>query len=108
MTGTFPRAALTDDDVAIPGFASPGKIRDLIIHEYKRLVALGLVENADLFEQGLIVERNAVDANRVDVFMRPDVVNQLRVIATLVETHLQLKDSFSLENTDVVPTDPEA
>lgn len=106
LTGLFPRAALTDDDKAIPGFASPGKIYDAIVHHYKGLDALGLVENPDLFAQALVVERNDLDANRVDILIRPDMVNQLRVIATLVETHLQLKDSFAIDGNDI--TEPEA
>lgn len=94
ITGTFPRAALTDEDSGIPGFASPGQIRDVLIHEYKRLERLGLVENVKLFAEGLVVERDEVDANRVNVLMRPDVVNQLVVVAALVETHLQLTDAI--------------
>lgn len=94
ITGTFPRAALTDQDSGIAGFASPGQIRDVIIHEYKRLESLGLVENHELFTSGLVVERDTVEANRVNILMRPDVVNQLVVIATLVETHLQLEGAL--------------
>jgi phage tail sheath gpL-like len=93
ITGTFPRAALTTEDVNISGFASPGKIQDLLIHEYKALAAEGLVENPNLFAAGLVVERNAVDANRVDIMMRPDVVNQLRIVAAVVETHLELDEA---------------
>ena len=48
------------------------------------------MENVDLFARYLIVERNPSDRNRVDVLMRPDFVNQLRVVAALVETHLEL------------------
>lgn len=90
ITGAFPRAALTTEDTNIPGFASPGKIRDVLIHEYKALERSGLVEKSDLFAEALIVERDEVDANRVNVLMRPDVVNQLRIVAALVETHLEL------------------
>jgi phage tail sheath gpL-like len=104
LTAAFPRAALTDEDSGIPGFASPGKIKDLFIHEYKRLEGLGLVENSQLFASALIVERDINDANRVNAFLPPDVVNQLRVCAVVVETHLQLKNSFLIDGADV--TDP--
>jgi len=93
ITGTYPRAALTDEDSGIPGFASPGQIKDTLVHGYKALAALGLVENVDLFSQALVVERHALEANRVDILARPDLVNQLRIVATLVETHLQLVDA---------------
>lgn len=90
VTSTFPRAALTTRDTGLPGFASPGAIRDLYIHEYKQMEALGLVENSEAFAEALIVERNANDANRIDSLIKPDLVNQLRVVANLIETHLEL------------------
>lgn len=90
ITGAFPRAALTDEPTGINGFTSAPEIELELIHEYKRLVSLGLVENTDLFSRALVVERNLIDRNRVDILMRPDFVNQLRVVAALVETHLEL------------------
>ena len=90
IQGAYPRCALSTAPTGIYGFTSPVEIRALIVHEYKRMQSAGLVENTDLFARYLIVERNATDRNRVDVLMRPDMVNQLRVVATLVETHLEL------------------
>jgi phage tail sheath gpL-like len=95
ITGAVPRAALTDEPIGINGFTSPPEIENIVIHEYKRLQSLGLVENVELFSQYLVCERNPVDRNRVDILMRPDFVNQLRVVAVVVETHLELD-----------PTDP--
>ncbi|MCI0555737.1 MAG: phage tail sheath subtilisin-like domain-containing protein [Anaerolineae bacterium] len=97
VTGAFPRAALSDHDLNIPGFASPGKVKDLIIHEYRRLERLGLVENSDLFSQVLVVERNLLDANRIDALIPIDVVNQFRIFAARVESNLQLTDSVVLQ-----------
>lgn len=90
IQGAYPRCALSTLPTGINGFTSPVEIRALVIHEYKRLAGLGLVENADLFSRYLVVERNGVDRNRVDCLMRPDFINQLRVVAALVETHLEL------------------
>lgn len=90
ITGTYPRAALTTRETGITGFASPPQIRDTLIHAYTRLAALGVVENVDGFMLGLVVQRNDIDANRVDILIRADMVNQLRVVATLIETHLEL------------------
>ncbi len=42
---------------------------------------LGLVENADAFKEALVIERNALDKDRLDFEMEPDLVNQLRVVA---------------------------
>ena len=36
-----------------------------------------------------IVERSAKDPNRINVLLPPDLVNQLRVFATLVQFRLQ-------------------
>lgn len=96
ITGAFPRAALTNDDLGITGYASPGLIKLVIMHEYKRLQALGLVENYDLFVQSLIVERDLTDRGRVNTMLRPDFVNQLRIVAAVIETHLELDASDPL------------
>ena len=53
------------------------------------LVALGVTENPDIFAQYVVVERDAVDANRVNAYLPVDVVNQLRVFAANVTTFLQ-------------------
>jgi phage tail sheath gpL-like len=96
VTSAFPRAALSTRDLGIPGFASPGAIKDLYIHEYKAMEKLGLVENSEAFASSLIVERNAIDATRVDSLIRPDFVNQLRIVANLIQTFLEL-DSTALQ-----------
>lgn len=88
----FPRHGLTDEDTNIAGFTSPGRIADALIHNYIFLQKTGLVENVGAFVQGLQVERNSFDANRVDCLMRPDMVNQFRVFAALVEITLQSVD----------------
>jgi phage tail sheath gpL-like len=90
IAGAFPRCALTDLPMPINGFTSSIEIRAVIIHTYQRMASQGLVEHPQLFARYLVVERDTVDRNRVNVLMRPDFVNQLRVVATLVETHLEL------------------
>ena len=47
------------------------------------------MENADLFKEYLIVERNASNPNRLDVLFPPDYVNQLRIFAVLNQFRLQ-------------------
>lgn len=96
VRSNFPRSALTDKDSGIPGFASPGQIKDLIIYEYIRLEELGLVENSDLFAEVLVVQRSALDANRVDALVPIDTVNQFRIFAARQESNLQLTDSVQL------------
>jgi phage tail sheath gpL-like len=89
IQSTYPRAALSTREVGIPGFTSPGQIKDTIIHRYRSLESLGLVENSDLFADYLIVEKSFQDPNRVDCMMRPDVVNQFRIFAALIESTLE-------------------
>lgn len=89
ITSNFPRSALTTEDTGIPGFASPGQVKDLIIHEYQAMEDIGLVEHTDIFASILVVERDEVDPNRLNILVRPDLVNQLRIVATLVETNLE-------------------
>lgn len=93
ITNNFPRSALANDDRGVPGVASPPLIKLVVIHEYLRMESLMLVENSDIFIQALVVERDTIDHNRVNILMRPDFVNQLRVVATIVETHLELDAS---------------
>lgn len=90
ITGAFPRAALSDEPTGINGFTSPQEIEMVVLNQYDRFVTDGLCENAELFSQLLVVERDGTDHNRVNILMKPDFVNQLRVVAALVETHLEL------------------
>ncbi len=90
VTGQYGRAALMDENPeGLEGVATPREIKAVIVHEYKRLNRLALVENPDLFAASLIVERSSVDANRVDCYLPIDVVNQLRIIAVNATIFLQ-------------------
>lgn len=94
VVGTWGRASLRDEDpFGVQGVATPDAVRDTVIHGYRELSALNVVENEDLFEALLMVERNAVDANRLDIFLPIDHVNQLRVIAVNVTSHLQFQSA---------------
>jgi phage tail sheath gpL-like len=44
----------------------------------------GLIENLDDFKELLVVERNESDANRLDMYIPPDLVNGLVVIAAQI------------------------
>lgn len=93
LTGNFGRHGLKDDASDIAGITSPSQLAEAMIHEYIFLETQGLVEHSRTFAQSLVVERNAFDADRVDAFMPIDVVNQLRVIATVVEINLQASNN---------------
>ena len=94
MTSTYPRAALVDSNPNnIQGFVTADDIKNAFIHAYKLLVDDGVFENADLFAQLLICERNADDPDRVDTFLPLDHVNQLRVLAVNATSYLQFPTS---------------
>jgi len=49
---------------------------------------IGLVEDLDQFKTDLLVEINADDPNRLDVILPPNLVNQLRILATRIDFRL--------------------
>ena len=88
----FGRHKLADNGTPL-GFGqatvTPNIIRAELIAAYSELENLGVAENMDAFKQYLIVERDANDPNRVNVLLPPDLVNQLRIFAMLVQFRLQ-------------------
>lgn len=92
ITSKFGRHKLANDGTTFgegQAVVTPAIIRAELIAAYSILESMGLVENMELFKANLIVERNATDPNRVDVLFPPDLVNQLRVFAMLVQFRLQ-------------------
>lgn len=92
ITQKYPRHKLGDDGQTFgagQAIITPKVARGEFLAEYKAMELEGLVENYKLFAQHLIVERNANDPNRLDVLFPPDLVNQLRVFAVLVQFRLQ-------------------
>jgi phage tail sheath gpL-like len=87
----FPRHKLADDGTPFglgQAIVTPRIIRAELVAAYSELIAMGIVENMDAFKQFLIVERDPIDPNRVNVLLPPDLVNQLRIFAMLVEFRL--------------------
>jgi len=64
---------------------TPKVVRAELISRYRFLESIGLVENAALFAQNLVVERNGSNPNRLDVLYPPDLINQLRIFAVYRE-----------------------
>ena len=56
---------------------------------YAEMEANGIVENAELFAQNLIVERDSSNPNRLNVLFPPDLVNAMRIFAVLAQFRLQ-------------------
>jgi phage tail sheath gpL-like len=70
------------DRFDLEAIVSPAEARATLIHEYVRLESQGVVENSELFALLVTVERNAVEADMLDVGLPFDVVNQLHVFRT--------------------------
>ena len=92
ITSKFGRHKLANDGTSFgegQAIVTPSIIKSELIAAYSDLMDRGLVENMDAFKEFIIVERNATDPNRVDVLFPPDLVNQLRIFAMLVQFRLQ-------------------
>ncbi|GJH05034.1 phage tail sheath subtilisin-like domain-containing protein [Paraburkholderia terrae] len=92
ITTKYPRHKLADDGTSFGAGAAivtPSVIRGELASEYAAMEEEGLVENAKLFADNLIVERNSDNPNRVDILFPPDLVNQLRMVALLAQFRLQ-------------------
>lgn len=82
------RFKLADDTFPVqPGqyIATPKTIKQEIIALFSELRDAGLVENIDDFADNMIVERDTTDKDRVNVLLPPDLVNQFRILATVVQ-----------------------
>jgi len=91
ITQKFPRHKLANDGTRFgdgQAIVTPNIIRAELIAHYAELESLGLVENVAAFKAALIVERDALDPNRVNVLYTPDLVNQLRIFAVLAQFRL--------------------
>lgn len=83
----WPRHILSDNDKGIgPGqpIVTPDSVRAEAIAEWNDLRANAQVENFEQFLELLAAERDSTDANRLNVFMAPNVTNALYVLATNV------------------------
>lgn len=96
ITSKYGRHKLANDGTRFgPGQAivTPKVIRGELIAAYGAMERDGIVENAEMFQQYLIVERDPNNPNRLSVLFPPDLVNQLRVFALLYQFRLQYPDA---------------
>lgn len=88
----FPRHKLANNGTRISAgstVVTPNDIRAELLALFQQWEGLGIVENADQFTRDLVVERSGTDPNRVDIVLPPDLVNQLRVTAAVIQFSLQ-------------------
>lgn len=63
---------------------TPKIVRSEACNKFREWESIGLVEDFDAFKADLIVERNSGDPTRIDVYMPPNIVNPLTVIASVI------------------------
>ncbi|MFN4328304.1 MAG: phage tail sheath C-terminal domain-containing protein [Limnobacter sp.] len=87
----FPRYKLANDGTQFaPGQAvvTPKIIKAELIALFRDWEEVGLVEDVEQFKADLLVNRNNADANRVDVLLPPNIINQFRVFASQIQFRL--------------------
>ena len=92
VTSKYARVKLAADGTRFaPGSAivTPSIIRAGQIAKYQELEWDGYVQQSDVFAQGIIVEINSTNPNRVDVLYPAILINQLRIFALLFQFTLQ-------------------
>lgn len=87
----YPRHKLGDDGglyAAGQPVMTPSIGRAEAIAWFRDMEALALVEDFDSFKANLVVERDALDRNRLNWILPPDIINQLRVSAATIQFRL--------------------
>lgn len=82
------RMKLADDTFPVQAgtnVVTPRTIKQEIIALFTELQNKGLIENLSDFVSNLQVERDSADKNRVNVLLPPDLINQFRVLATVIQ-----------------------
>lgn len=92
LTSKYSRCKLADNGskpAAGSNLVTPNTIKADIIALYQERTDAGFTQNADAFAAALVVQKNAVNPNRVDILWPGTPVNQMRTFATLVQFRLQ-------------------
>lgn len=91
VTSNFARVKLgSTSDTYDPGadVVTTETIRSFLLAAYQDLVYNGFCQNYAEFADGLLVERNSTNVNRVDVLWPGVLINQLRIMALLAQFRL--------------------
>lgn len=87
MLTRFARSKLAADGTAARAGSSvvtPSMVRAEILALFRSWEERGLVEGVDQFKADLVVEINATDPTRLDIYLPPNLVNGLRVIGVQI------------------------
>lgn len=92
LSSKYARCKLADNGSSPPansGLVTPNIIAADIRALYGERVDAGFVQNASAFNAALVVNKNTVNPNRVDILWPGTPVNQLRTFGILVQFRLQ-------------------
>lgn len=88
INAKYPRHKLAEDgidyDPSQP-IVTPSILRRTILAKAKQLALAGILEDFEAFKEGLVVERDVNNLNRVNAYIRPDLVNQFRIFAAQIQ-----------------------
>jgi phage tail sheath gpL-like len=88
VTTKYARKKLAADGTRVePGtnVVTPSTIKSDLIARYQTLEKNGYVQGSAVFAQGLIVQQNSTNPNRVDVLYPAILIDQLRIFALLMQ-----------------------
>jgi phage tail sheath gpL-like len=88
VTSKFSRMKLVSDATRVSAGSNtvnPKTIKSAQIAKYKELESNGFAQNSAKFAQGLVVQQNTSNPNRIDVLYPAILMNQLRVFALLLQ-----------------------
>lgn len=91
ITTKYARMKLAADGTRVSAssnIVTPSTIKAEIIAQYQTLVTDGYAQNSAAFAQGVDVELNSQNPNRVDVLFPAQLIDQLRVFALLAQFRL--------------------
>lgn len=92
LTSKYARCKLADNGSKPPAgsnLVTPNTVKADIIALYQERTDAGYTQNADAFASALVVQKNGVNPNRLDILWPGTPVNQMRTFATLVQFRLQ-------------------
>lgn len=88
ITQKYPRHKLANDGTVFgagQAIVTPNVIRAESVAIAGDWALLGLIDSLEQFQEELIVERDLVDRNRINVVLPPTLVGQFRVLAALLQ-----------------------
>jgi phage tail sheath gpL-like len=89
QTAAVGKVAAASNPFNVSTIMTPADARNVMIHAYNDLVALGITQDAASFAQFLVVQQNPTNPSRYDFYLPLEFVSGLRILANNVTAFLQ-------------------